>query len=414
MENEERKVYSLAQVARSIQRTIATRYQRTYWIKAEMNKLNYYSHSGHAYPELVEKSDGKVIAELRAIMWRSVYNKVNANFIKHLGEPLKDGITLVFEATINYHPLHGMSLQIQDVDLSFMLGELEREKKESIERLKKEGLFNLNKKLVFPTIPKRIAIISVETSKGLADFYNIIRGNAWGYHFEPSLFPALLQGDRAINSIIKQLEQIALIKDEFDVVCIIRGGGGEVGLSSYNNYFLAKTIAEFPLPVLTGVGHATNETVSEMVAHKNAITPSKLADYLIQHYHNFAVQIEDLELRIQQQVQWRFSLERSRLKDAMQSINIEALRLLYKEQHKLKAFTERMQYMPLQHIASQRASLTSIQQLLRLADPENTLKRGYTLVRKEDKIITDLNQLGEETQFSIQFRDGVIDVERKN
>ena len=209
------------------------------------------------------------------------------------------------------------------------------------------------------------------------------------------------------------MEQIALIKEEFDVVCIIRGGGGEVGLSAYNNYFLAKTIAEFPLPVLTGVGHATNETVSEMVAHKNAITPSKLADYLIQHYHNFAVQLEELELRIQQQVQWRFSQERSRLKDIMQSINIEALRLLYKEQHKLKAFTERMQYIPLQHIASQRASLTSIQQLLRLADPENTLKRGYTLVRKEDKIITDLNQLGEETQFSIQFRDGVLDVERK-
>lgn len=413
MKEEEKKVYSLDQVARSIQRTIAARYQRTYWIKAEMNKLNYYSHSGHAYPELVEKADGKVIAELRAIMWRSTYNKVNANFIKHLGEPLKDGITLVFEASINYHPLHGMSLQIQDVDVSFMLGELEREKKESIERLQKEGLFNLNKKLAFPTIPKRIAIISVETSKGLADFFNIINENAWGYRFEPSLFPALLQGDRSVDSILKQLEQIAAIKEKFDVVTIIRGGGGEVGLSSYNNYFLAKAIAEFPLPVLTGVGHATNETVSEMVAHKNAITPSKLADYLIQHYHNFAVQLEDSELRIQQQVQWRFNQERSRLKDALQSINIEALRLLYQEQNKLQVFTERMQYMPLQHIASQKVSLKNIQQLLTLADPENTLKRGYALVKKQDKIITDLKQLGEEAEFSIQFRDGVLEVERK-
>src|SRR5690606_33578933 len=168
-------------------------------------------------------------------------------------------------------------------------------KQASISRLKQEDLFYANKRLPFPVLPKRLAIISVETSKGYSDFLKILSGNPWGYRFEQTLFPALLQGDKSIPSIINQLAHIAQRAEEYDVVAVIRGGGGDVGLSSYNNYLLASAIARFPIPVLTGIGHSTNETVSEMVAYKNAITPSELADFLIQRFHQFAVPLKQAQ-----------------------------------------------------------------------------------------------------------------------
>src|SRR5690606_8054132 len=176
-------IFSLLEVTRSIQKTLADRYKSLYWVKAEMNKLNHYRHSGHCYPELVEKKNGKIVAEMRSVLWKSDYDRINQQFLKLLDEPLRDGITILFQAGISYDPLHGLSLRIVDIDPTFVLGELEKEKKESIKRLHAEGIFDANKRLPFPTLPKRLAIISVETSKGLSDFYKIIRNNPWHYHF---------------------------------------------------------------------------------------------------------------------------------------------------------------------------------------------------------------------------------------
>ncbi|MGJ1316412.1 exodeoxyribonuclease VII large subunit, partial [Sphingobacterium multivorum] len=289
---QDKTIFSLLEVSRSIQKTLAERYKSLYWIKAEMNKLNHYTHSGHCYPELVEKQDGKIVAEIRSILWKADYNRINNNFLKAAQEPLREGITMLFQASISYDPMYGLSLRIVDIDPTFTLGELEKEKLDSIRKLKAEGIYESNKLLDFPVVPKRLAIISVETSKGLSDFYKIINQNPWGYRIESTLFPALLQGDKSVPSIINQLAIIAEKIDRYDVVAIIRGGGGEVGLSSYNNYLLARAIAIFPIPVLTGIGHSTNYTVSEMVAYKNAITPSELADFLIQKFHNFAIPVD--------------------------------------------------------------------------------------------------------------------------
>ncbi len=259
---------------------------------AEMNKLNYYSHSGHCYPELVEKREGKVIAQLKSNLWKNDFERINTNFLKVLKEPLKDGIKILFCASISFDPSHGLSLRILDIDPSFSLGELEREKQDTLARLKKEGIFNANKSLSLPLLPQRMAIISVETSKGYSDFLKIIDHNPWGYKFFKYLFPSLLQGEKSVISICNQLKQIRKVVHHFDVVAIIRGGGGDVGLSSYNNFDLAKEIALFPIPVLTGIGHSTNETVAEMVSFKNAITPTELADFLIQKFHDFSTPIK--------------------------------------------------------------------------------------------------------------------------
>lgn len=263
-----------------------------------MNKLNYYPHSGHCYPDLVEKQNGKIIAEIRAVIWKDDFQKINNSFLSVLKEPLKNGINILFCAKITYDPKFGLSLRILDIDPGYTLGALEREKQETIERLKNEGIIHFNKALKIALLPKRIAVISVQTSKGYSDFLNVIEGNEWGYKFFYMLFPALLQGENAVDSIMAQLARIRKVKQHFDAVAIIRGGGADVGLTCYNNYHLSKAITLFPLPVLTGIGHSTNETVAEMVAFKNAITPTELADYFIQKFHDFFVPVQRAQERL--------------------------------------------------------------------------------------------------------------------
>ena len=233
-----------------------------------------------------------------------VYRKPNVailitgNEIVDLDEPLKDGIKILFLAKVSFEPSYGLSLRIIDIDPSYTLGDLEKEKQETIKKINAEKIFNTNKTLNLPLLPQRIAIISVETSKGYQDFLGKIQSNPWGYKFFHMLFPSLLQGEKIIQSISTQLQRIRKVKTHFDVVAIIRGGGGDVGLSSYNNYELAKEIALFPLPILTGIGHITNETVVEMVSHKNLITPTDLADFLTQKFHNFSVPVKEAQQKI--------------------------------------------------------------------------------------------------------------------
>jgi exodeoxyribonuclease VII large subunit len=294
----DKKVFSLYEVTKSIQKTLAERYRSTFWVKAEMIKLNFYKHSGHCYPELVEKLDGKVIAQIKATLWKDNFISINTEFLRVLKEPLKDGIKILFEAKISFDPAYGLALHILDIDPAYTLGDLEKEKNETIKKLQDEGIFDKNKKLKLPLLPQRIAIISVETSKGYADFLDVVQGNPWNYKFFHMLFPSLLQGEKAVEGIIGQLKSIKKVKNHFDVVAIIRGGGGDIGLSCYNNYLLSKEIALFPLPVLTGIGHATNETVTEMISYSNAITPTKLAEYIIQKFHNFSIPIQKAEEKI--------------------------------------------------------------------------------------------------------------------
>lgn len=288
----DKKVFSLAEVAGSIKQTLSKRYTTAFWVKAEMIKLNYYKHSGHCYPDLADKSGDKMKAQMRSVLWKSDYLRINAAFIKLLNEPLKDGIKILFLATITFDAVHGLSLRIIDIDAAFTLGDLEKEKLDTIQKMKTQGLYDKNKTLPLPLLPQRIAIISVETGKGYADFIRVIENNEFGYRFFHMLFPSLLQGEKAVDGIVGQLERIRRVKNHFDAVAIVRGGGSDVGLSCYNNYLMARAIAQFPLPVLTGIGHSTNETVAEMVAFENAITPTKLAEFLLQQFHNFAVPLD--------------------------------------------------------------------------------------------------------------------------
>ncbi|MDQ1148246.1 exodeoxyribonuclease VII large subunit [Sphingobacterium zeae] len=405
---QDKTIFSLLEVSRSIQKTLAERYKSLYWIKAEMNKLNHYTHSGHCYPELVEKQDGKIVAEMRSILWKTDYNRINNSFLKIAQEPLREGITMLFQASISYDPMYGLSLRIVDIDPTFTLGELEKEKLNSIRKLKAEGIYESNKLLNFPAVPKRLAIISVETSKGLSDFYKIINQNPWGYRIECTLFPALLQGDKSVPSIINQLAVIADKISFYDVVAIIRGGGGEVGLSSYNNYLLARAIAMFPIPVLTGIGHSTNYTVSEMVAYKNAITPSELADFLIQKFHNFAIPVDKAAERIQQLIATRFKEERNVLSQTATHIQWVGKREIQTTRTALQQFQHELSALIKLRFYEHQTALAHTERIIQLADPIRLLKQGFSITKVNGKLLQSITQVSPGDIIQTILEDGEL------
>lgn len=405
---EHKRVFTLLDVAKSVQKTIAERYRNNYWIKAEMNKLNHYTHSGHCFPELVQKSEGKVLAEMRSVLWRTDYERINRQFNQVLGEPLRDGVSILFQATINYDPLYGLSLRILDIDPAFVLGELEKEKRASIAALKAEGVFHANKNIPFPLVPKRLAIISVETSKGLSDFYKIIEKNPLGYRVETTLYPAILQGERSIDAILGQLEIIASRVTAYDAVAIIRGGGAEVGLTSFNHYRLAKGIALFPLPVLTGIGHSTNETVTEMVAHINAITPSELADFVLQKFHAFSLLAAEAEERLMLSARRVFQEQHGQLEKYTSKIIWGAKTLLLQQRAELSAEKTKIHQVARTTIKTESAHLKHLERMLAIADPVHLLRRGFSIVRMNGRAVHRLEQVPPEAELEIQIEDGRV------
>ncbi|MDR1595274.1 MAG: exodeoxyribonuclease VII large subunit [Prevotellaceae bacterium] len=391
----DKTVFSLLEVTKSIQNTLNDRYKSSFWVKAEMNKLNFYKHSGHCYPELVEKKDGKVIALLKSYLWKDDYFRINAKFIETLHEPLKDGIKILFLAKITFDPSHGLSLWIMDIDPSYTLGDLEREKQETIYQLRSEGIFEKNKTLSLPLLPQRIAIISVETSKGYADFIKVIGTNSWGYKFFWCLFPSLLQGDNAVQSIIDQLERIRKVRHHFDVVAIIRGGGGDVGLSCFNTYLLSKTIALFPIPVITGIGHATNETVTEMISFANAITPTKLAEFLLQKFHNFSIPVQSAEKKIFEKTTRLLGEEKMKFAAETKLFRSVTDNIFNMKKMTVSQLKEKLQLQSLLMTKNALTEMTGIEKNVANMSPANVLKRGYSITLFNGKSVTGISQVKE-------------------
>ncbi|MDR2774536.1 MAG: exodeoxyribonuclease VII large subunit [Tannerella sp.] len=389
----DRRVFSLLEVMKSVQKTLADRYKSSFWVKAEMNKLNFYRQSGHCYPDLVEKQDGKNVAQVRAMLWKDDYRRIDDLFRRTLNEPLKDGIKILFLAKIFFDPSHALTLHIMDIDPDYTLGDLEKDKQETIRKLKEEGIFDRNKLLKLPLLPQRIAIISVETSKGYKDFLGKIDRNAWGYRFFYFLFPSLLQGEKIIRSISAQLNRIRKVIHHFDAVAIIRGGGGEIGLSAYNNYLLAKQIALFPLPVLTGIGHITNETVVEMVAYRNLITPTDLADFFIQQFHNFSMPLRNMEQKLIALSDRMISRERLKFQAEMKLFRSVTESVLFHNRNRIDQLYEKLSDKSQLLIREQIMWLDSMEKDVNSLNPEEIMKRGYSITLHRGKAVKSIAQL---------------------
>ncbi len=411
----DKSVFTLLEVTKSIRKTISERYKEAYWIRAELNKLNFYKQSGHCFPELVEKQEGRVVAQMRSIIWNDDYIRINKKFISVLNEPLKDGIKILFQATISFEPTFGLSLHITDIDPAYTLGDLEREKQETITKLQKENLFGKNKTMKLALLPQRLAIISVATSKGYLDFLKIIETNARGYRFFHMLFPSLLQGEKAVAALIGQLDRIRRVSTHFDAVAIMRGGGDDIGLSCYNNFYLASEIAGFPIPVITGIGHATNETVSEMISHHNAITPTKLAEWLIQRFHDFSDPVEraceqiidrsrrlvsDEKRKFQSEVKMFRSVTRNmvqqnenNLQTQIQSLSRQSIFRIRNEKQMGVQIRQKLNAVTLLSLKNNNSDLENVKKNIHNMSPENVLKRGYSITLLNGKSVKNAEEV---------------------
>lgn len=453
-----RKIYELSDLATSLKATISKTYQGKYWIKAEIAKLNYYPKSGHCYPDLVEKTEQKVKAQMRAIIWLEDFFRINQEFLKITNEPLKEGISILFLASISYNPVYGLSLQIHDIEPSFTLGKMAQQKNETIQKLKSNQLFDLNRNLAFPKLPKTLAIISVETSKGFQDFKAIIDGNEFGFAFHYKLFTSLLQGDQAVDSMQLQLAEIAKNKDVFDAVLIIRGGGGDVGLSCYDHYDLASAVATFPLPVITGIGHSTNETVVEMVAHANKITPTDVAYYLMSKFA-FAQQEINAALRsICENSKNLLNFEKNKIENQSRQFTSSGIKMLQNSKYSLQYFASKLQKHTHQWQQNERIKLHKQQSQIdylakkqcrdfytklenqkknlikessyfiarhkeichltkskiELLDPINVLKRGYSITKINGKVVKKANELHPNDEIqTIVYQGKIISIVQK-
>ncbi|MEH0155378.1 exodeoxyribonuclease VII large subunit [Limibacter armeniacum] len=282
------KAYSLLQLNTSIQKVIDG-IGKSIWITAEIASSQ--KRNGHVYLELVQKDHTQIVAKARAMIWASQLSVIKTDRGHDTDQLLSTGTKVMIKVTVTYHTVHGLSLQVYDIDPAYTVGELELKRRQTIERLQKEQLIDRQSYLRMPLVPQKIAVISSENASGYADFVNQLVNNAYGYHYQLTLFPVSVQGEKASKEIVSRIAEIDC--NNFDIMVIIRGGGSKLDLQPFDEYDVAHAIAQLPLPVITGIGHHTDECVADMVAHTAVKTPTAAAELILRLASNFEAAMEE-------------------------------------------------------------------------------------------------------------------------
>ncbi len=279
---------SLLELSKEIKNTIHNKFNDSYWVVAEISEIREVR-NGHCYLEVIEKDEVKdiIVAKMRANIWAYTYRMMKPYFESVTGQNLSAGLKIMVRASVDYSEQYGISLNIRDIDPTYTLGDVAKQRQITLNRLREDGVINMNKELNIPLVPQKIAIISSPTAAGYEDFCNQLNNNEYSYKFYTKLFPAVMQGNQAEESIVDALNNIFEYEDFFDVVVIIRGGGSTSDLMCFDNYWIAYNIAQFPIPVLSGIGHERDESIVDYVAHTRLKTPTAVADFLINKLLSF-------------------------------------------------------------------------------------------------------------------------------
>jgi exodeoxyribonuclease VII large subunit len=288
---------TLLQLNEKIKDALTGTFPASVWVIAEVSELKE-NRNGHCYLELIEKQGSEIVARTRATIWSYTYRMLKPYFETTTGQFFTQGIKILVQVSVEYHSAFGLSLNIKDIDPVYTVGDMAMQRKEIINRLQAEGVFEMNKELELPLVPQKIAIISSATAAGYQDFMNQLDNNEFGFRFYTKLFQATMQGNETVPSIINSLERIFQYEDFFDAVVIIRGGGATADLSSFDNYDLAYNITQFPLPVITGIGHEKDDTIIDLVAHTRLKTPTAVAEFLIKGMERFYDRMLEMENEI--------------------------------------------------------------------------------------------------------------------
>jgi exodeoxyribonuclease VII large subunit len=388
--------------------------------------------SGHCYLEFIEKHpvSGQLVARARGSIWAKTFRMLKPYFEMETGQLFASGLKVLVKVSVEFHELYGYSLTVFDIDPAYTVGDLIRKRQEIIRQLKEEGVFSLNKELSFPTLPKRIAVITSPTAAGYEDFLNQLTNNKAGYPFYTRLFPALMQGERTEESVIAALDRVFQQMEYFDVVVIIRGGGATSDLSSFDSYLLAANCAQFPLPVITGIGHERDDTVLDLVAHTRMKTPTAVAEFLIARMDRAAEELNGLQQAISLSATDRLAkqqallqllgsrlpvlalnqIERNRM--LLQRIGnqfpIVATTLLSKKRNRLDTLSVHFRNQVEGVLMEQRRWIELTEQFVKMASPDYLLKRGYSLTLRNGKIVKQAEELEQGDELTVRFADGEV------
>ncbi len=327
---------SLSELNGTVKKVLTASFNAPVWVVGEISELNVHS-NGHCYLTLIEKgtTDDKIIAQARATIWSYTFRMLRPFFETTTGQQLTDGIKVLLHVSVEFHELYGFSLNVRNIDPIYTMGDMARKRREIIQRLTDEGVLTMNKELDLPLVPQKIAIISSPSAAGYEDFMEQLQRNKEGYHFYTRLFPAIMQGNQAEQSIVDALEKIYPYEDFFDLVVIIRGGGSQVDLSCFDNYNVAYHVTQFPLPVLTGIGHEKDDSIVDLVAHTRLKTPTAVAEFILHGVSAFEEQINLLEHRGIELTEERLEDEQSLLEELTREFSVVVRNLLMRKNNEL-------------------------------------------------------------------------------
>ncbi|QVJ81805.1 exodeoxyribonuclease VII large subunit [Prevotella sp. khp1] len=403
--NTERHI-TLFELNRLVREAIEDALPMEYWVEAELSECR--ESRGHCYMELIQKDEQTAtpIAKASAKCWANKWLTIRPYFERTTGQQLHAGMKVLLQVYPQFHEAYGFSWIVTDIDPTYTLGDMARKRQEIIQKLKAEGVFDLQKELQLPVFCQRIAVISSQTAAGYGDFCNQLADNPYGFKFETQLFPAIMQGEGVEQSIISALEQIYDMP--FDCVVIIRGGGATSDMSGFDTLALAENVANFPTPIITGIGHERDESILDMISHTRVKTPTAAAALLIDHLKGVLETIEGAQSMITHYVQQKLSIANSQL-----SIISEAIPRLFsivktRQEAKIDALYTRLPMLIERRLTSERHRLQLMDEKLKALDPTLLLARGYSITMHNGRAVKDASQLPPGAEIETRLAKGTI------
>lgn len=380
-----------------------------YWIQAELSDVRSNS-TGHCYLEFIQKDprSNNLIAKARGMIWSNVFRLLKPYFEEATGQMFGSGIKVLVKVTVQFHELYGYSLTVQDIDPTYTLGDMARRRREILQQLEEEGVLTLNKELEMPLLPQRIAVISSATAAGYGDFCHQLQHNSRSFFFYTELFPAMMQGNQVEESVLSALDRVNARLSDFDMVVIIRGGGATSDLSGFDTYLLAAACAQFPLPIITGIGHERDDTVLDSVAHTRVKTPTAAAELLINRMDEAAEQLEYLSARLREGASAFLERESGRLSSCQTRIPALVVHRLSDARFRLLTASKDLMQVSAALLARQRHRLELFQQRITDASPDKLLARGYSITMKQGKPVTDASQVSTGDEIITRLHHGEL------
>ena len=377
------------------------------WFRAEIAKITK-SPAGHVYLELVEEMNGQRLAMMRGTIWKSQHDRVRDTLGESADQVLAHGSEIVFSGSVNYHPVYGVSLSIDEIDLSAMIGEAERRKQATLQALKAEGALEKNSALPLPRLIQHIALVGSPGTSGFRDFGVHLLCNDWGLGFDIEVFAASVQGKDAPSSLIQALRQA--VKWQPDAIVVVRGGGAALDLDAFNDLELSRFISNVDVPVLTGIGHETDLSVVDLVAHQHFKTPTAVADFLVDRLLNERSQLLEWSLAIGQKVQHRLTFERERFARDLQILKLQPRQVIAAETTKLQHAREQLSSWAKQSLDRHLQRMAHLSDTVDALNPQNTMARGFSVVRKKNQVVRSASDLALNDLLELQFHQGEAEV----